>query len=125
MALAFFAHDLCRKPVPALRDHTLTADGGFILLVGDVLHPIHVLAVQRLLGRDMNHGRGRSGAMPVLLVWRNPDDIAALYFAHLAAPALHAARTGNDEQGLAERMRMPGRPCAGLEADQTGPHARR
>src|ERR1700747_831114 len=91
------AHDLFRKPVPTPRDHTLAADRHFILLVADVLHPGDVLAVERLLGGDMNHARRRRGAVPVLFVWRNPDNVARFDLAHFPTPALYPARAGDDE----------------------------
>src|ERR1700739_4099436 len=72
------AHDLFQKPGPTFRDHVLAADRHFILLVADVLHPGDVFAVERLLGGDMNHARRRRGAVPVLFVWRNQDDVASL-----------------------------------------------
>jgi hypothetical protein len=46
------------------------------------------------------------------------DDVAGADFLPLLALALVPAGAGNDNQGLAERMRVPGAPGAGLEADQ-------
>ena len=38
-----------------------------VLFVADLLHPLHDLAVERLLNGDMGHRRGRRRAMPMLL----------------------------------------------------------
>src|SRR3954447_8043146 len=35
-----------------------------VLLVGDLLHPLDHLAVERLLDRDVRHGGGRRGTVP-------------------------------------------------------------
>src|SRR5215467_10541191 len=118
MMLAFFAHDLFRKSVPTFRDHALATNRRLILLVVDVLHPGDVLAVERLLGSDMNHARRRCGTVPVLFVRRNPDNVARLNLAHFAAPALYPARAGDDEQRLAERMRVPSGARTRFEAHQ-------
>src|ERR1700757_543125 len=91
------AHDLFREPVATFRDHALAANRHLVLLVADVLHPGDVLAVERLLGGDMNHARRRRGAVPVLFVRRNPDNVARFDLAHFAAPALYPARAGDDE----------------------------
>src|SRR5215831_4999093 len=118
MTRALFAHDLFRKPVPTFRVHALAANRHLILLVADVFQPGDVLAVERLLGGDMDHAGRRRRTVPVLFVRRNPDDVARLDLADFAAPALYPARAGDDEQGLAERMRVPGGARTRLEAHQ-------
>src|SRR5438874_13201744 len=95
-----------------------------ILFVADVLHPIDVLAVERLLGRYVDHAGGRRRAMPMLFVRWNPNHVAGFDLAELAVPALHPAGAGNDEQRLAKWMGMPGGACARLEAHQTRAHPR-
>src|ERR1700723_3557940 len=60
-----------------------------------MLHPGDMLAVERFLGGDMDHVGGRPGAVPVLFVRRNPDDVAGVDFEHLFAPGLHPADSGN------------------------------
>src|SRR5215831_16501870 len=96
-----------------------------ILLIGDVLHPRHVSAVERLLHGDVHHGAGRARAMPVLLAGRNPHRVAGTDFADRTAPGLHAAKSRHDVEGLAKRMGVPRRAGARLEADAPGPNARR
>ena len=44
-----------------------------------------------------------------------PDDVARANFLHPAALALHPAETGDDDQGLTQRVCVPGGACAGLE----------
>ena len=65
----------------------------------------------------MRHGGRRRGAVPVLLAGRKPDDVAGPDFLDRAALALRPAAAGGDDQGLAERMGVPGGAGAGLEGD--------
>src|SRR3954453_23701932 len=88
-----------------------------ILVVRNMLHPINGLAVELFLDGDVAHGRRRRSAVPVLLTWREPDDIAGPDLLDRAAFTLHPAETGHDEQGLAKRMRVPGRACARFKSD--------
>ena len=90
-----------------------------------MFHPIHYLAVQRFLKRDVGHGRGRRGTVPVLLVRREQDDVAWPDFLDWAAVALHPAAAGGDNQRLTQRMGVPRRPRARLECDQGPGDARR
>src|SRR5678810_626443 len=55
--------------------------------------------------------------MPVLLAGRNPDDVARPNVLDRPTPSLGAAHSGCHDQGLAKRVRVPGRPGAGLERD--------
>src|SRR5439155_23510912 len=90
--------------------------GGPVLLVGDVLEPRDVVAVERLLHRDVHHRDGRRGAVPVLLVGRDPHRVAGADLAHRPAPQLDPPHAGEDVQRLAERMRVPGGARSRLEA---------
>ena len=58
------------------------------------------------------------GAVPVLLAGREPDDVAGADLLDRPALALHPAAAGGDDQRLAERVGVPGRPRARLEGDQ-------
>src|SRR5215208_6007602 len=53
------------------------ASGGasFVLLCGDVFQPVHRLAIELFLNRNVRHRRGRRCAMPVFLTGRKPDDV--------------------------------------------------
>ena len=77
------------------------------------------------LDGDVRHGRGRRGAVPVLLARREPDHVARPDFLDRAAPALRPAAAGRHDQGLAQRVRVPCRAGAGLERDAGAAHARR
>src|SRR2546427_12487925 len=86
-----------------------------VLLVGDLLHPVDTLAVELLLDGDMRHRRGRRCAMPMLFARRAPDHIAGPDDLDRAAPALHEAAAGRDDERLTERMRVPITARAWLE----------
>src|ERR1035441_8082010 len=88
-----------------------------ILLVTHLLHPIYGFAVEFLLDRDVGHCGGWRRAVPVLFSGREPDDVAGADFFDGAAQALRAAEAGGDDEGLAERVRMPGGAGTGLEGD--------
>ena len=87
------------------------------MLVADLFHPVDGLAVELFLNGDMRHRRGRRGAMPVLLTRRKPDHITRPDFLDRPAPALHPAAARRDDQRLAQRVRVPCGPGAGLERD--------
>src|SRR6478735_3567044 len=55
----------------------LIGEAGEVFLVGNVLHPGHGRTVEALLDRDMGHGGGRRGAVPVLVLGRAPQDAPA------------------------------------------------
>src|SRR5687768_422021 len=79
-----------------------------ILLVADLLHPIHASAVDHVRDGDMAHAVSRGGSMPMLHARRRPDDVTWLHLQLLAAPFLHPSCPGRDDQDLASRMGMPG-----------------
>ena len=90
---------------------------GLVLFIADLLHPVDGLAVERFLNGDVRHGRGRCGAVPVFLARRKPDDVARVYFLDRAALALRPTATGGNNQGLAQRVGVPGRASTRLERD--------
>src|SRR5580704_4349695 len=100
-------------------------DCRLVLVVADILQPIDVLAVERFLHGDVNHDGCRAGAVPMLLVRRNPDHVAGANFPRLAAPHLHPADPGRDAQRLAEGMSVPMGPRPRLETHQARADARR
>src|SRR3974377_1357446 len=51
-----------------------------VLLVADLLHPVDILVVEKFRNGDVRHCGGESRAMPVLLAWWKPDDIARTSF---------------------------------------------
>lgn len=86
-----------------------------ILLVRHILEPVHRLSIERFLNGDMGHPRIGRCPMPVLFTRREPHHVAGADLAQFSAPALGEAAAGGDDQGLAERVRVPGRARAGLE----------
>ena len=67
-----------------------------VMLVVDVLHPVHVLPTDHVGDCNMAHGVGRRGAVPVLHTRRRPDDITRLDLPLLSAFFLNPARPGSD-----------------------------
>src|SRR3954447_22447789 len=96
-----------------------------ILLVADLLQPIHGLAVKRFLNGDMSHGGGWRGAVPVLLPGREPDHVAGPDLLDRPAPALRAAAAGRHDQGLPQGVGVPCGPGPRLERDARAGHTRR
>src|SRR5262249_51221420 len=96
-----------------------------VLRVADMLHPRHVRAVERLLHGDVRHGGGGARAMPVFLAGRNPHGVAGPDFADWTTPALHAAQSRYNMEGLAERMGLPCGAGAGPEPPAPRPDAGR
>src|SRR4051794_30398759 len=88
-----------------------------VLLVGDLLHPLDVLAVARLLDGDVGHAGRRCRAMPMPEPRRKPDDVPWPDLLDRSAVALNPTQPRGDDQGLAERMRVPGCPGTRLECD--------
>src|SRR5689334_21618427 len=86
-----------------------------VLRVGDVFEPVDRLAIELLLHGDVRHRRGWRGAVPMLFAGGKPHDVTRANLFDRPAPALDAAGPGCDDQGLAERMRVPGGACAWLE----------
>src|SRR4030088_2369093 len=46
-----------------------------VLLVGNLLHPVHHLPILLYLNSDVRYGSSLRGAMPVLLAVREPDHV--------------------------------------------------
>src|SRR5690348_1913614 len=95
-----------------------------IFVVGDLFHPVDILAVECFLDRDVRHGTVWRRAMPVFLAWRRPDHVAGPDFPNRSTPALHEAAPRHDDECLPERVRVPCAPCAGIERHAAARHAR-
>src|SRR4051812_3341919 len=96
-----------RTACPAWAGHdTLASPGGrgLVLLVADLLEPIDVLTVERLLQRDVHHAGVRRGAVPVLLARWDPHRVAGADLLHRTAPRLHPAAAHQHVQRLTEGM---------------------
>src|SRR5882762_8201485 len=114
-----------RSPFPNLRLRMsllrrATADrrSAPVLFVADLFHPVDDLAVGiALLDGDMGHrGRWRR-SVPMLYAGRARDHVTGPDFLDRAAPILRPAKAGRNDQGLTERMRVPGTPGARLKCD--------
>src|SRR5205807_3569521 len=88
-----------------------------VLLVTDLLQPVDRLAVELLLNGDVRHGRGRRGAVPVLLARREPDHVPRPDLLDRASPTLHAPAASHHDQSLTQRVGVPCGARAGLERD--------
>src|SRR6476469_5106608 len=88
-----------------------------VLVIGDLLQPVDVFSAEGFLNSDVRHGRRWRSAVPMLQARRKPHHIAGADFLDRSALALHPSETGGDDQRLAERMRVPGRPGSGFEGD--------
>src|SRR5439155_13525285 len=86
-----------------------------VLLVADLLEPVHVLATDRSRQGDVRHGGGRRRAVPVLDARRTPDDVAGADLHDRSAPLLRPTHARGDDQMLTRGMRVPGRPGSRLE----------
>src|ERR1700722_8237789 len=95
-----------------------------VLLVADLFHPLHRLAVERLLDGDVGHGGGGRGAMPMFLARREDHDVARTNLLDRAAFALRPAAAHRDDEDLTERVRMPGGARSRLERDRVAGPAR-
>ena len=93
---------------------------GEILFVGDLLHPGDGRAVLAFLDGDVGHGFVRGRAVPVLVLGGAPQDVAGVEFQLRSALDLGPADAFGDDQGLAQRMDVPGGACAGVEDDSDG-----
>ena len=63
--------------------------------------------------------------MPVLLAGSKPHNVAGVNFFDGSSPALGAATSGHDNEGLAEWVSVPGGARAGLEGDVCADRASR
>src|SRR5438128_1573584 len=119
----------CRSPLGDRAARCVTAaaraNSLAVLLVADLLHPCHRLAVQLLLEGNVRHRRGRRRPVPVLLAGRKPDHVTRPNFLDWPAPALRPAAACRHDQGLTERMRVPRGPGARLEGDAGASNTRR
>src|SRR3954451_12293981 len=96
-----------------------------ILLVADVLHPVDHLAVDRLLDGDVRHGRRGRRPVPVLLARWEPDDVTGADLLDRPSLSLGPAAARRDDERLAERVRVPRRPCPRLDRDTPRTGSRR
>ena len=88
-----------------------------ILVVTNLFHPVNRFAIEVFLDGHMRHGCGRRSAVPMFLTWRDRDHISWSNFLTRSAPTLHPTAARRHNQGLAQRVTVPGCPRARLERD--------
>ena len=72
-----------------------------VLLVADLLHPLHRSAVAVLGDRDVRHGRVRRRAVPVLLARWDAHDVSGSNLLDWITPSLNAAGARPSRSGSA------------------------
>src|SRR5688572_1286402 len=87
-----------------------------IFLVGHLLHPDDVLAVERFLDGDVSHRAVRRRPVPVLMPRGAPQYVANPELELRSAIDLRPADAFGDDQRLPERMPVPGDARGGLGA---------
>ena len=90
---------------------------GHVLLVAHHLHPLGRFPLNLLINRDMRHGGGWRGSMPVFLARVYQDNVTRPDFLDRTAPALCQPTTICYDQRLTHRMAVPQRASARLECD--------
>ena len=104
-----------------LRDALWLSKGSLaVLLVADLFHPVHHLTIERLLNGDVRQGGRWRGAVPMLFAGREANDVARMDFFDWTTFALGPTATGGNNEGLAQRMGVPGGPGAGFKRDIGG-----
>src|SRR6188508_1160123 len=88
---------------------SIAGSAAAVLLVCDVLFPGRGAALERLLDGDVGHQRVGRGAVPVALAGSEPHGVARLRAFHGAIVTADQGHAGGHEQGLPERMAVPGR----------------
>src|ERR1700722_1537905 len=104
---------------------SLNPNSSSVLLVADVLHPVHRLAAGSLLNGDVSHGRRWRRPVPVFLSWREPDHIPGVNLLDRGTFPLNPSTACRDNQCLSERMRMPGGTRSRLKGDAGATDKRR
>ena len=67
-----------------------------IFFIANMLHPVNDFAVFFLLDRYVSHARCGRSTVPMLLIWREPDDVTGPDLLNWPAFALSPAATGRD-----------------------------
>ena len=88
-----------------------------ILVVTDLFHPFDSLAIELFLNGEVRHGCRRRGPEPMFLPRREPDYIPRMNVLDRAISALDPPVASRHDQGLAQRVGVPGNPSARLEGD--------
>jgi len=81
-----------------------------VLFVADLFHPVHGLAVELFHNGDVRHSRDLVGTVPMLLARRKPDYVPGPNLLDRAARALCETAASRHDQGLSQRVGVPGCP---------------
>src|SRR5437773_8747848 len=87
-----------------------------IFVIVHLFHPLHGFAVKLFGNRDVHHGRGWRGAVPMFLTRRAPYNVPWPNLLDRTSPALYETTTSCDDENLTARMRMPCCPSARFES---------
>jgi hypothetical protein len=85
-----------------------------------LLQPFDILSIKRFLNCDVSHRVRFWRSVPVLEPWRKPHHIAWTHSLGETALALNPTKSGHDQKGLTERVRMPSGTRAGACSGKTG-----
>src|SRR4051794_1875966 len=85
---------VARIPARSFQGICKAAPSAAILFIRNLLHPIDGGTVQFLLNGNVTHGRGGTGAVPVLFARSEPHDIARTDLLDWTAFALNPAKAG-------------------------------
>src|SRR5262245_25706516 len=89
-----------------------------VLRITHFLQPLHRFSINRFLNRDVSHGGGGRGAVPVFLTRLEADHIARTDLFDRSALALRQAAARRDDEDLAEWMSVPCRARTRLKRDR-------
>src|SRR5947199_9941341 len=94
-----------------------------VLFGAFLFHPVNRLAVEPLLNGDVCHGGSWCGPVPMFLPWWEPNHVPGTNVFNRASPELCPTTASRHNQGLAQRVGVPGGPSPGLEGDTGTGHA--
>lgn len=83
-----------------------------VLFVTDLFHPVDDCAIDFFRNGDMGHGTVWCSSVPVLHTGRDPDNIPLPDLLYRPPPPLYPTSASGHDQGLAERVGVPGCPGA-------------
>lgn len=119
---AFFAE---KQPYQTGKQSRSWPDLPPVLLIRNMLHPIHKPALKSLLDGNMRHRRTPRCSMPMLFPRPEPDHVPWMDLLDCIPRPLHPPAARRDDQRLPQGMRMPGGPSSGFKSHARSSHRRR